>query len=98
MRHHLYNANYSFVIPPEEFSRDSDRVFLQYCLGATMYMPGTRDFTAEIINKKYPGLTSVVMCFEDACRACDVEKAETNVIKMLDVFWFYTFYKSIVIV
>ena len=85
MRHHLYNPNFEFVLPPEEFDRRTDKNLLQYCLGATMYMPGTRDFLSEILSKKYPGLTSMVMCFEDACRESDVEKAEQNVIHHLDV-------------
>lgn len=84
MRHHLYNKDYHFIVPPEEFNRNSDRQILQYCLGATMYMPGTRDFLNEILSKKYPGLTSMVMCFEDACRESDVGKAEQNVIRLLD--------------
>ena len=68
MKHHLYNRNYQFVKEPEEFDRNTDRSLLQYCLGATMYMPGTRNFTDTILDRKYPGLTSMVMCFEDACR------------------------------
>ncbi len=85
MRHHLYNSTYKFIKEPEEFDRNTDRELLQYCLGATMYMPGTRDFTDAILNKKYPGLTSMVMCFEDACREDEVPEAERNVIHMLDV-------------
>ncbi len=84
MRHHLYNSGYKFIKEPEEFNRNTDRKLLQYCLGATMYMPGTRDFTDEILTKKYPGLTSMVMCFEDACREDEVPEAEKNVIHMLD--------------
>ncbi len=85
MKHHLYNKDYRFIKPPEEFDRNTDRSLLQYCLGATMYMPGTRDFTDAILNRKYPGLTSMVMCFEDACPEDAVEEAEKNVINMLEV-------------
>ena len=49
-----------------------------------MYMPGTRDFYDAIVTKKYPGLTSFVLCFEDACREEDVPAAEDNVIRLLD--------------
>lgn len=85
MRHHLYNPNFKFVKEPEEFNKYTDKKILQYCLGATMYMPGTKDFTEAILTKKYPGLTSMVMCFEDACKLEDVPQAELNSIHLLDV-------------
>ena len=85
MRHHLYNPNFKFVIEPMEFNRFTDRSILQYCLGATMYMPGHKDFTDAIVSHKYPGLTSMVMCFEDACKEEDVPRAEENSIRTLDV-------------
>ena len=44
MRHHLYNPDFKFVVEPEVFDKYTDRELLQYCLGATMYMPGTKDF------------------------------------------------------
>lgn len=84
MKHHQYNLNYKFVKDPVDFNKYTERSLLQYCLGATMYMPGTKNFAQEIINKRYPGLTSMVMCFEDACREEDVEKAEENSIRVLD--------------
>lgn len=49
-----------------------------------MYMPGTKDFLGPIITNKYPGLTSLVMCFEDACREDLVTEAEDNVITLLE--------------
>ena len=84
MKHHLYNPNYKFVKEAEEFDKYTKRELLQYCLGATMYMPGTKDFAQSIIDKKHPGLTSMVMCFEDACKEEDVEDAEINCIHVLD--------------
>ncbi len=84
MKHHQYNPNYSFYKAPVDFNKYTDRSLLQYCLGATMYMPGTKDFAQAIINKKYLGLTSMVMCFEDACKAEDVPAAEINSIHMLE--------------
>ena len=65
MKHHQYNPGYQFVKPPVDFNKYTDRSLLQYCLGATMYMPGTKDFAQAIIDKKYPGLTSMVMCVEE---------------------------------
>lgn len=84
MRHHQYNPNFHFVVNPENFDKYTDREVLQYCLGATMYMPGHKDFVQPILDKKYPGLTSMVMCFEDACKEEDVPKAELNSINLLD--------------
>ena len=85
MKHHLYNKGYKFYKEPEEFNKYTPRDMLQYCLGATMYMPGTKDFAQAIIEKKHPGLTSMVMCFEDACKEEDVPLAEKNSIHVLDV-------------
>lgn len=84
MKHHLYNPNFKFYKKPIEFNKYTDREILQYCLGATMYMPGHRDFTDAILSHKYPGLTAMVMCFEDACKLEDVPRAEINSIHMLD--------------
>lgn len=84
MRHQLYNSSYQFVKEPIEFDKYTKRDLLQYCLGATMYMPGTKDFAKIIIEKKYPGLTSMVMCFEDACKEEDVPAAEDNSYKLLN--------------
>lgn len=83
MKHHQYNPGFKFVKEPVEFDKYTDRSLLQYCLGATMYMPGTKDFVQKIVEKKYPGLTSMVMCFEDACPEQDVSAAEENCIHLL---------------
>lgn len=85
MRHHKYNPDFKFVIEPEEFNKYTDKEILQYCLGATMYMPGTKDFSKKILSHEMPGLTSMVFCFEDACPEGQVEEAEKNVIHVLDV-------------
>ena len=84
MKHHQYNPNFSFVKEPIDFDKYSGRDLLQYCLGATMYMPGTKDFAKAIVEKRYPGLTSMVMCFEDACKEEDVPAAELNCIHVLE--------------
>ena len=83
MRHHQYNPGFRFVKDPVDFDKYTDRSLLQYCLGATMYMPGTKDFVKAIVDRKYPGLTSMVMCFEDACPEADVPAAEQNSIHLL---------------
>jgi citrate lyase beta subunit len=84
MRHHKYNPSFKFVKEPVEFNKYTERELLRYCLGATMYMPGTKDFTSKILSKAMPGLTSMVLCFEDACPEADVPLAEENTLKLLD--------------
>lgn len=84
MRHHAYQPSSKFVREPIDFDKYTEQELLRYCLGATMYMPGTKDFLHPILDRKYPGLTSMVMCFEDACREELVPEAEENVIRLLD--------------
>lgn len=84
MKHHQYNKDFIFYKEPEHFDKYTERKMLQYCLGATMYMPGTKNFANAIITKKYPGLTSMVMCFEDACEEARVPEAEQNSIGVLN--------------
>ena len=84
MRHHANQPDSKFVIRPESFNKYTEHGLLRYCLGATMYMPGVKDFLQPILTKKYPGLTSMVMCFEDACPEDKVPEAEQNVLRLLD--------------
>ena len=84
MRHHLYNPNFIFQKEPIEFNKYTNLNILKYCLGASMYMPGTKDFTNKIFTNWLPGLTSMVMCFEDACPEDEVELAEANTLRMLE--------------
>ena len=83
MRHHLYNPDFKFVVEPEHFDKYTDRELLQYCLGATMYMPGYKDFTPKILERAMPGLTTIVLCFEDACPDERLEEAMENVHHLL---------------
>lgn len=50
MRHHMYNPGFKFVVEPEHFNKYTDRELLQYCLGATMYMPGFKKFYSKDIK------------------------------------------------
>lgn len=84
MRHHDHQPSSKFVVEPVNFDKYTEQGLLRYCLGATMYMPGTKDFLQPILSKKYPGLTSMVMCFEDACKEELVPEAEQNVLHLLD--------------
>lgn len=83
MRHHQYNPDFDFVKKPENFNKYTDKDFLQYCLGAILYTPGTKDFKDIILNNKFPGLTTVVLDFEDGIDGRDLAKAEDNVIESL---------------
>ena len=83
MRHHMYNPDFKFVVAPEHFNKYTDRELLQYCLGAAMYMPGYKDFTSKILNNAMPGLTTMVLCFEDACPEERVPEAMENVHRLL---------------
>lgn len=84
MRHHRYNPDFKFVVEPESFDKYTDRELLQYCLGAAMYMPGFKDFAPKILNHSMPGLTTMVMCCEDACPEERVIEAERNIHETLD--------------
>lgn len=83
MRHHLYNLDFQFILEPEHFNKYTDRELLQYCLGAAMYMPGYKDFTPKILKHSMPGLTTMVLCFEDACPEEKVSEAMENVHHLL---------------
>lgn len=83
MKHHQYNQDFIFIKEPVEFNKYTNKELLQYCLGATLYMPGTKNFTQSILNKSVPGLTSMVMCFEDAIVEESLSDAEANVFAVL---------------
>jgi len=85
MKHHMYNPDFNFVKAPIEFNKYTDRDTLQYCLGATLYMPGTKDIREKVLNHQLP-VTSFVMCCEDAIKAEDLPIAEQNILDTLD--WF----------
>ena len=84
MKHHQYNPGFQFVKDPIEFNKFTDKSILQYCLGATLYMPGTKEVVDKILNKKLSDLTSMVMCFEDAIMESELLPAENNVISHLE--------------
>ena len=85
MRHHMYNAGFNFVKAPMEFNKSTERDILQYCLGATLYMPGTKDIREKVINHELP-VTSFVMCCEDAIKEEELSAAEQNILDTMDYF------------
>src|SRR5262245_22997160 len=53
-------------------------------LGASLYVPATREGLAAIANRrKYPFLRSVIFCTEDAVRADELPRALDNLQAML---------------
>ena len=85
MRHHSYNPNFNFVKAPVEFNKYTDRDTLQYCLGATLYMPGTKDIKEKVLHHQLD-VTSLVMCCEDAIKEEDLPAAEHNILDHMDFF------------
>lgn len=71
----------TFFKAPESFDKNTPREILSYALGATLYMPGTRETIAsDIISKKNSGLASTVFCLEDSIGDSEVPDAEKNII------------------
>ena len=81
----MYNPGFNFVKAPMEFNKNTERDTLQYCLGATLYMPGTKDIREKVINHELP-VTSFVMCCEDAIKEEDLPGAEQNILDTMDYF------------
>ncbi|WP_010289976.1 HpcH/HpaI aldolase/citrate lyase family protein [Kurthia massiliensis] len=67
------------AILPKHFTKDTPREQLALCLGATLYTPGTRTKIAEdLLDRKYPQLTSLIIDLEDAVADSEVEGALRN--------------------
>lgn len=86
MIHNNYCRDLKFHRKPLEFNKNSDKELLQYCLGATLYMPGTKVIVEKILERKME-VTSMVMCFEDAIKEEDVSLAENNVLEHLQTLY-----------
>lgn len=60
------------------------KVISPFALGATLYMPATRDDILDIVfGTKLPELRSLVVCLEDAVAEIDVASALANLQKLL---------------
>lgn len=84
MRHNQRNSLLRFQYDPVSFNKFTDKSYLQYCLGGTLYMPGTMSIAEKILGKKLTELKSMVMCFEDAIKLDDLQFAEKNVLNQLN--------------
>ncbi|MGL4483995.1 MAG: HpcH/HpaI aldolase/citrate lyase family protein [Anaerovoracaceae bacterium] len=78
MKHNTYIQKDYFIEEPVSFDKYSNREFLSYCLGGTLYMPATKDFHEIISKKTISGMTSMVICFEDAIDISQLPLAEEN--------------------
>jgi citrate lyase beta subunit len=73
-----------FERPPERFDRGSGTELLSVALGATLYMPADRpSLVADITKQATAGVTSVVVCLEDAVADEQVAEAEDNLVDAL---------------
>lgn len=95
MKHNKHNKSFHFHLEPVEFNKWTEKALLQFCLGGTLYMPGTRQIVDKLLAKELPELKSMVMCFEDAIRAQEIEQAETNVLEQLNRLSHAVFQKQI---
>jgi citrate lyase beta subunit len=64
-----------FFEAPRPFTKYTEIQRLRYCVGAALYMPATREMIAqEIIARKHPSLTTIVIDLEDALGDLQVEE------------------------
>lgn len=70
---------------PQPFSHSDSRERLAMALGATLYIPATRDdLTATIARRAGEGVTSMVIDLEDAVADDEVEEGIRNTVATLD--------------
>ena len=84
MKHNQHNPAFTFHREPIAFNKSTDKATLQYCLGGTLYMPGTKRIADKIVQRALPDMTSMVMCLEDAVEEKSLAAAEANVLSQLD--------------
>lgn len=74
-----------FFVKPARFNKHTQREELAYALGATLYMPATREnIHQELLLKKHDGLASMVICLEDSIADHEVDKAEKQLVAELN--------------
>lgn len=78
---HLSEQKLSAILSklPKPFTKHSTKDELALCLGAAMYTPGTRmQLADELLDKKFPQLTTLIIDLEDAVADIDLERALEN--------------------
>lgn len=74
-----------FYVKPSKFNKHTNREILSYALGATLYMPATREnIHQELLLKKHDGLASMVICLEDSIADHEVDQAEKQLVSELN--------------
>lgn len=74
-----------FLERPHSFSDADERDTLAVALGATLYVPATRDdLTATIVRRAAEGVCSMVLDLEDAIGDHEVDNAIENTVRTLD--------------
>lgn len=64
------------------------KIISPYALGATLYMPATREDILDVVfRKKLPELRSLVICLEDAVADIDLETALRNLGSLLSAIY-----------
>lgn len=72
---------------PEHFAADAERDLLAVALGATLYCPATRpSLASDIARQAAHGVTSVVVCLEDAVADAELGAAERNAVQQLNSY------------
>ena len=73
-----------FLRAPEPFDTDADPARVGVALGATLYTPATRpSLGRDIARSAERGVTSVVVCLEDAVSDHELAGAERNAVRQL---------------
>lgn len=85
MKHFHHLNTDKFLIEPEEIDPlTAEKSVLALSLGATLYSPSTRPDLVSDVQKNYRrGVSSMVICLEDAIADNDVAKGEANIVKSL---------------
>jgi citrate lyase beta subunit len=73
-----------FHRPPAAFDAAADRTTLAVALGATLYAPATRPrLTDDLARQAAVGVSSMVVCLEDAVADEAVEQAQSHAVRAL---------------
>lgn len=74
----------AFHRPPQPVGLDAPADLVGCALGALLYTPATHRAIAEsLVKHRRPGLTSTVLCLEDAIADGDVADGEANLVRQL---------------
>lgn len=88
MRHFSYltseQVHHAFELPPQALDTSASAQQVGIALGALLYTPATHQAIADnLLSSRWPGLTSTVLCLEDAIADGDVPAGEANLAAQL---------------